>query len=270
MDYRPVLEALLKLPPAKQGLVFELWPGISGETPEGLKVTARSRKELRRFTNEKDTGVLEWLRSFREGDVFYDIGANVGSITLTAAAMHRDRIQIIAIEPSFSSFESLARNLAINDLLGSTIPLQLALLDRTGLRALNYRSTAAGTSLHAVGDPIDHEGEEFEPVAVQMVPTFRLDDLIEVLQLPVPTRIKIDVDGYEEPLLHGAVHTLSSGTVEELTVEIVDQDRAGTRLASVSELLAGLGYDVAKTFRHGAEDGYVADHLFRRREPAGG
>src|SRR5207302_421451 len=84
-----------------------------------------------------------------------------------------------------------------------------ALLEQTGLQAMNYRvSTEAGTALHAVGESVDHEGREFTPVAVQIVPTYALDDLIDVLKLPPPTRLKLDVDGFEYSVLRGANTTL--------------------------------------------------------------
>lgn len=267
LEHDQVLQALLKLTPHKQTRVIEKWPGVSGHTPEGLKVTARTAKELRRFTNPKDEGMLEWVRGFTTEDVFYDIGANVGGVTMTVAGLHPG-IRMVAIEPSFGSFESLARNLSLNGLLGSTVPLQIALLDQTGLQPLHYRSTAAGTSLHAVGVAVDHLGEPFTPVEVQLVPTFRFDDLVETLNLPAPTVVKIDVDGYEEPVLRGAERTLRAGSIRELNIEIVDHDRAGTRLATVTALLESCGYELVRTFRHAKADSYVADYLFGRSGPA--
>jgi len=262
MTPEEVLEALLKLTPSKQAHVIDQWPGLIGKTREGLEVTAKTPKELRRFTVERDPGMMAWIESFEPGEVFYDIGANVGGVTLAVAGLHGNRVATVAIEPSFASFESLARNLSRNTLLGFVIPLQVALLDRTGLEKMNYRSTAAGTSLHAVGSTVDHEGVEFTPVEVQLIPTYALDDLIEALSLPLPTRIKVDVDGYEEFVLQGAVRILSRDCVREVFVEIVDHDRSGTRLEAVTELLGGVGYELVSSFRHAHE--HIADHLYRR------
>lgn len=263
MHHTEIVDALNALSLKKQALVLEAFPGLQGETPLGLKVVARTGKELGRFRNPGDPKVIEWLGGFEPGEVFYDIGANCGGVTLTAAALHRDTIQIVAIEPSFASFESLARNLSLNGLLSSAIPLQVALLDRTGLEPMNYRDIRVGTSLHAVGEPIDHEGNPFTPVEVQLVPTFTLDDLIELLGLPAPTRIKIDVDGYEQPVLRGAARTLAAGTIVDLVVEVVDHDRAGSRLAALSALLADADYRLVHEFRHG-EEGFVSDYVFQR------
>jgi FkbM family methyltransferase len=259
-------ETLRSLSPKKQAIVLERWPGIEVEIEDGVTITARSKKELRRLTRPTERAMLEWLRGFEEGEVFYDIGANCGSLTLAAAAMHRGRITIVAVEPAYANFESLVRNLSRNGFLTFTVPLQVALMERTGLERLNYyASTDAGTALHALGDPVDHEGNEFTPVEAQVLPTYALDDLIEMLALPSPTRVKIDVDGHEGDLLRGAAATLAQGSIYELAVEIVDHDRAGTRLESVTRFLERYEYELVDAFRHGGEDSFVSDHLFRRQ-----
>jgi FkbM family methyltransferase len=263
-----VLGTLQSLTTSKQVAVAELWPGAVVDLGVGIKVTVRSKKERRRFTRPIEAEMLEWLAGFEPGDIFYDIGANCGSLTLATAAMYRDTITIVAFEPGFANFDSLARNLARNDMLGHVVPLQVALLDHTGLQPMNYfRSTAAGTSQHVVGAAVDQEGRAFVPAQIQFVPTFRLDDLVDVLGLPAPTWLKIDVAGSEEALLRGAPRLLAAGGARELVVEVVDHDRAGPRLASVRALLAPHGYALARTLPHHPGDAasYVADHVFRRQ-----
>lgn len=267
-DVRQLVEALSALSPTKQVSVCELWPGPEIKLDNGVTVTARSKKERRRFTKPVDAEVIEWFGGFSGGDVFYDVGANCGSLTLAAGAMHGDGVRIVAIEPGYANFESLARNLSTNDMLGFVIPLQIALLDHTCLEPINYyKSTAAGTSLHAVGQALDHEDNEFTPVETQMVLAYALDDLIEQLKLPEPTYVKIDVDGTEGPLLQGAVRTLARGVIKELLVEIVDHDRTGSRLTAAQALLKDHGYELAQSFNHHEDNSksFVADHLFRRR-----
>jgi FkbM family methyltransferase len=268
LTFQQVIEAFQALTPSKQGLVLErIGAGLVGETPDGLRVTGRNRKELRRFTREKDHYIIDWMRRFEPGDVFYDIGANCGGLTLTAGAMHGERVRIVAIEPSFGSFESLARNLSANGMLRFVVPLQVALLDRTGLETMFYRSTAAGTSQHGFGAPLGHMDEPFDAAECQFVPVFKLDDLIPMLQLPAPTRVKIDVDGYEGKLLQGCSNTLSAGTIRDLIVEVVNHDHQETRLTEVRALLSSHGYELVQGFHHAApSDGdlQVADYLFQR------
>ena len=261
-----LVETLSSLSPSRQASVLERWPWIEAQIDGGLTITARSKKELRRLTRPQEPAMLDWLGTFEEGEVFYDVGANCGTVTLAAGAIHRERITIVAVEPAYPNFESLVRNLSRNGMLRFTIPLQVALNDRTGIERLNYYgSTEAGTALHAIGNPVDYEGNQFAPVEAQLMPSYALDDLVAVLKLPLPTRMKIDVDGHEGPLLKGAVETLARGSINELAIEIVDHDRQGTRLDAVKDLMRRYGYELVDAFRHGGEDSFVSDHLFRRR-----
>jgi FkbM family methyltransferase len=260
-----LVETLRSLSPSKQARVLDLWPWIEAQIDGGLTVTARSKKELQRLTRPQDPAMLDWLATFEEGEVFYDVGANCGTVTLAAGAMHRDRITIVAIEPAYTNFESLVRNLSRNGVLRFTIPLQVALKDRTGIERLNYYgSTGAGTALHAIGNAVDYEGNPFTPVEAQLMPAYALDDLVAVLKLPLPTRMKIDVDGHEGPLLKGAGDTLARGSINELLIEVVDHDRQGTRLDDVKDVMRRCGYEIVDAFRHGGEGSFVSDYLFRR------
>jgi FkbM family methyltransferase len=266
-DVERLVEIAGALGPVKLTSLLERLPVPEFEAGNGVTVLARTKKERRRFEKPIEGPVLEWLASMSGGDVFFDVGANCGSLTLAAGALRGSGIRIVAIEPGYANFESLVRNLSRNRMLDFVIPLQIALTDRTGLQPINYYgSTDAGTSLHAVGEALDHEDHEFTPVEVQTVAAFTLDDAIEVLHLPDPTHVKVDVDGSEGALLRGAERTLRRGCIRDLLVEIVDHDRAGTRLASATALLNGHGYELAATVAHndGAGESFVADYLFRR------
>lgn len=267
LSHTDVLEAFRSLA-IKEQLLFmqEVHTGLPGKTPYGHSITARTRREMRRFICEQDPKVMQWMRGFEPDEVLYEIGANCGGLVLAAAALHK-QITIVAIEPSYASYESLARNVTLNN-LANVIPLQIALLDRTGILSMNYRDTAPGTSLHGVGTNVDQVGKSFEPVAVQQMPTYKLDDLIAFLRLPRPTRLLIDVDGYEEAVLRGGMGTLTGGTVRDLVVEIVNHDGVGTRVAAIAALLDSAGFRRVEAFEHEATGGrahsIVADYHFVR------
>jgi FkbM family methyltransferase len=144
-------------------------------------------------------------------------------------------------------------------------PLQIALFDENGVRPFHRSSLGAGTALHAVGEPLDYARRPFTPAAVHPVVAFRLDDLCRVLQLPWPTRIKLDVDGFENRVLAGATEVLSRA-VRDVYVELVEAEPGDPHCEQMTTFLAGLGYAKARVVEHGPPGAYprVLDAVFTR------
>jgi tRNA G46 methylase TrmB len=86
----------------------------------GLTIRASVSSEIEEFrvntysTKEPDT--LDWIdANLRDGDIVFDIGANIGLYTLYAAKRN-PRCTVYAFEPAFQNFASLCRNIALNAL----------------------------------------------------------------------------------------------------------------------------------------------------------
>ena len=193
--------------------------------PSGdLKLHVETLEHVGRLRScAKEPGTVRWIETHvQPGDVFYDIGANVGAYTLVAFRHTLGQSSIVAFEPAFATFATLCENLAINQCGETVIPLNVALTEQTGVLTFNFSDTTSGAALHAVGDPISQDGEAFKPVYAQPVLAYRLDDLIVQMGLPSPNHIKIDVDGAEPSILRGAEKTLRSGAVRSLLIEAND------------------------------------------------
>ena len=177
----------------------------------------------------KEPWTVEWIESsLKENEVFYDIGANVGAYSLVAAKASQGTAQIIAFEPAFATFAILCENVLLNDLAEVVTPIPVPLSDRTQLDTFNYRGTSAGQALHSLDDT--KALGQTEVSYRQPVLTFRLDDLIDQFGLPSPTHIKLDVDGAEERVLHGAQRALCSPSLRSVMVELnADPSRAVTK-----------------------------------------
>ena len=96
---------------------------------------------------------MEWIEhAIAAGDVFYDIGANVGAYSLIAAKATGNRARIFAFEPPRSSFHDLSRNVLLNDCSESVVCLPLALW--SGNRPLSLTSSlpVAGAARHRISD----------------------------------------------------------------------------------------------------------------------
>lgn len=171
----------------------------------------------------KEPETLEWIDGFANGDVLYDVGANVGVFSLYAA-IHKD-CQVYAFEPESKNYACLNKNIFLNRLGRRVTALNIGLHDATGVEFLQLHDLASGAALHSVGEAIDWRGDRFEAQFEQAVLVFKMDDLIERFQMPQPVHMKIDVDGNELKIIHGAARTLSDSRFKSLQIELKEGDR---------------------------------------------
>jgi FkbM family methyltransferase len=210
-----------------------------------IKLVVSSPRIAKRLGSAgKEPFTVEWIeQSVKPGDVFYDIGANVGAYTLIAAKATGNGARVFAFEPSAFNFHDLTRNVLLNDCAGSVVLLPLALWSETGLLSFKLRSLVPGDARHRVTT------EPESPSAARLTQTIlatRLDDLVERFGLPVPTHAKLDVDGAELDVLRGAQRTLACAEWRSLIVELDPQET--DRNNAVKTLLAGHGFGPG--FRH--------------------
>ena len=192
-------------------------------------------EEFRLRACKKEPFTLEWIHnSIRDGDVLYDIGANVGAYSLIAAKKPGGRARVFAFEPSYATMATLCANIVLNDVAELVTPVPVALTSDTGLTVFGLRNLEPGAARHVLGAGASANG----PVLYeQPVIAFRLDDLIELLRLPMPAHIKLDVDGAELAVLEGASSTLSSPVLRSMLVEV-----AASASGGVAGILARHGF----------------------------
>jgi FkbM family methyltransferase len=211
----------------------------------------------------KEPETVAWLESnMRAGDVFFDIGANVGAYSFVADTVAAGQCTIFSFEPSYSTFAALVANVQLNGCGDRIRTLQVALSNETKLETFNYSSTTAGAAMHAVGLPIDEEGRPFVPAYRQAVLAYRLDDLRTQFSLPVPNHIKVDVDGAELRVVGGAPKTLSDPALRSMLIEIDERKEFGAELVRAIES-HGLQL-VSKNQRNGPG---LFNYVFARRYP---
>ena len=209
-----------------------------------LNVSSKIELNTRTRSCAKEPDLVEWIESnFKAGEVFFDIGANVGAYSLVASKFLNDDLRVYSFEPSFITFGQLCRNVQLNGCSSSITPLQIALAEKTGIEVLNYNNLEPGGALHALGACIDYKGDAFEPVYRQPVISFAADDLLTVLKVPQPNHIKIDVDGIELPILRGASNVLKNRQLRSVVVELEKgtRDESGTL-----ELLTAAGFKLVR------------------------
>ena len=186
--------------------------------------------------SEPDT--IEWLDNFPdEPIVFWDIGANVGVYSLYAAL--RPNVRVLAFEPGAASYRALNRNIELNGLDDRITALPVALCTDTKIDLLNMDSTEPGGSKHGFGVKIDQLNNVIDIKFRQGAIGFSMDDFVRLFSPPLPTHLKIDVDGLEPDILRGGRDTLLAPTVRSVIVEVEGSEARSRELAA---LMADAGF----------------------------
>jgi FkbM family methyltransferase len=152
-------------------------------------------------------------RRLRPGMTFIDVGANKGDFTLLAAHLAGDSGRVISIEPEPENHSILERSIALNDYSNIRV-LQVALSDRDGTANLQIGSTSGSHTL----------SPEFNGLRTVAVPTRTLDGIVAEQQLASVDMIKIDVQGFELAVLHGAQRALRENPRAILLLDLPKQD----------------------------------------------
>lgn len=169
----------------------------------------------------KEPDTIDWISRFANADVFWDIGANIGTYSLFAALKGHP---VLAFEPSSGSYYLLNKNIELNRLDGKIAAYCVAFHERSTLASLYLKSAEIGESLNSFGEAVDWQGRSFTPSMRQGMLGFSIDDFIEKFHPPFPHHIKLDVDGNEEAIISGARKTLRDPRLKSILVEL-DGDR---------------------------------------------
>ena len=167
--------------------------------------------------------MLVWRQVLRGGDLFVDVGANVGTYTIWAAECGAD---VMALEPAADTFGLLLENVALNG-------YQVAAIQAAaGARCGAARFTAGRDTVNR----LDPDG----PVQTRLV---TVDSLIGERHV---VGMKVDVEGFEIDVLRGCTRALSERRIGLIQLEWNETSllALGTDRHPVADLLARHGYQL--------------------------
>jgi FkbM family methyltransferase len=150
----------------------------------------------------EDMGYL--LHVLRDSDLFVDVGANVGSYTLLACAAVGARVY--AFEPAPAAYERLVENVRLNRMEDRVTCLNVG--------AGNAEQTLKFTTGLDVTNHVATRADDQHTIDV------RIRTLDTVLQGALPALIKIDVEGFELPVLEGARDVLRRNSLHSVIMEL--------------------------------------------------
>jgi FkbM family methyltransferase len=227
---RPVYDRVLSLISGRSGLhrlingTDEMYalPGVIGEVCEPVVWHAM-------------------MSLVRPADTIADVGANCGVHTVAFAKRSGPSGKVFAFEPDSSNLVTLEAHVRINHLEDRVSVIKAAVGQSCGdVHFTKLSDTISHVSLEGWRHP--NAAREGEDVIVPMV---TLDSVFPDSRVDF---IKIDVEGYEEPVLRGAQHLLADRArrPRAIVVEVhpFAWQAVGTTSDSLLALLTNAGYRV--------------------------
>ena len=170
---------------------------VQAGAARGLRLNAAEGKLGYAFGENEPEVQQTLVELLRAGDVFYDVGANIGFFTLIGARLVGPAGMVHAFEPLAALADALRENVALNG-FGNVVVRRAAAYSSAGVAELDVG--AGTTAAHLV-----EEGSA-RTVQVQLQ---RVDDLVAAGEIQPPTVVKIDVEGAEDHVLVGMWNTLT-------------------------------------------------------------
>jgi len=180
------------------------------------------------FDGYFDEPVLDHLvKNAKQGDVFWDVGANVGLHSFTIKKL-APTLECFAFEPFYKNFARLCINQNLNPHLKIN-KYNLALANRAGIEALYTSENNAGrTSLNPL--------QNSTPTQIH-INTLTGNELL-LLGVPQPTIIKLDTEGTELAILQGCNELLKNTNLRVILYESFSQQ------AEIAHYLNDFGFTV--------------------------
>jgi FkbM family methyltransferase len=190
-------------------------------------------------------------REVKPGATFFDIGANVGFVTILAARLVGPAGRVVAFEPVPENVAAIRENVALNGIDWVEVR-QTAVGRSSGSASFIVSDVSAFSRLASVSVPTG--ARESIEVAVSAI-----DELMSAGELPVPDVVKIDIEGAELEAIAGMRGTLAEHR-PVILCEVHDCN------AEYVELMNGLGYETVNLDEDGVpvELGHRNAHTLAR------
>ncbi|MEL0024551.1 MAG: FkbM family methyltransferase [Alphaproteobacteria bacterium] len=174
---------------------------------------------------KREPELYRWLHDMEDGAIFFDVGTSYGQESALASSFRDRKVRVFGFDCGLYQSHFCALNRTLNE---DRYKFTFAAIAATSgqLITITANSDTHLAALHKKNVPYEYE-----------VMTLALDDFARANAV-MPSHIKIDVDGAEVGVLHGAREILASDAIKEVFIE-VDQDSM-----AVFEIMEANGFDV--------------------------
>lgn len=174
----------------------------------------------------EDVAVIKMI--LRPGDCFYDIGANIGQLSIEAALLVGRSGNVTAFEAHPRTAQFFRNNVELNGLKNIKI-VQSAVGEKCGWLAFT-------------DDNADDQNRALEIGSIQ-VPVLTLDTLSGGEKINL---LKVDIEGYELFAFKGALETLKNVDFVYFEAWDIHFAKYGYDFSNIYELLEAMGYLIGK------------------------
>ncbi len=153
-----------------------------------------------------DMGFL--LHFLQPQDVFFDIGANIGSYSILASG--HCKATTFCFEPIPSTYNALQKNIVVNNIEHLVIAKNIGIGDKE--TELTFTKSM---------DTVNHvlsESDTVVNIETIKVKVITADSLLS--EIDCPALVKIDVEGFETSVLNGMTSILNNQTLKAIIIEL--------------------------------------------------
>lgn len=184
----------------------------------------RERRGVEEYQGAERPVIEDLLTNLRPTDVFYDIGAWIGTYSCLVAVA-QPSVVVYAFEPGAERFNRLRQTIARNDVDINTHQIALSTEDQT----LTLSSGGQLTTESGDGETVD---------------VVDADEFVTRQAIDPPTVVKIDVEGKELDVIRGLKNTLENPNCRLLYCEAHPQN--GVDVEELCGLLRSLGFSTTE------------------------
>lgn len=167
----------------------------------GCRMSVSPAEYLSYIAGTAEPHLQRVIRSYvAKGETVFDIGANMGYVSLCLSRRVGAAGRVFAFEPVPSNVELLRKNIELNQLKNVQV-FEVAASDSRGQATIRIAGNLSTASL------IWHANDQ-SAVALT-VNTESIDELVEESGLPLPSFVKIDVEGAEGLVVTGMRRTVA-------------------------------------------------------------
>lgn len=196
--------------------------------PRGYKIIVSPEENLGCLLGTQETHLQNIIRKYvLPGQTVYDIGANMGFVSLSLSRRVGLTGTVVAFEPLPQNLRLLSANVAENGISNIQI-LEMAASNRCGEAVINLTDNVSTASL------VWHSNDP--SVSRYTVKTAAIDELVRAGTIAEPSFVKIDVEGAEGLVLEGMRQTIATAR-PTIFVECSDIGRQ-----TAWNLLRNIGY----------------------------